>query len=62
MHCNIVAEGLQWLARKGFVDALGFLQADQSGCRSASQAARLSILCLIELTFQVAMRMAVMEV
>ena len=28
VHCDIVAEGFQWLARKGVVDALGLLQAD----------------------------------
>ena len=33
-----------------------------SGCRSVSQAGKLSIRCLIELTFQVAMRMVKMGV
>jgi hypothetical protein len=33
-----------------------------SGCRSASHAVKLSILCLIEFTFQVAMRMVQIRV
>jgi hypothetical protein len=33
-----------------------------SGCRSDSQAVKLSIRCLIELMFQVAMRMAASRV
>ena len=31
MHCNIVAERLERLARKGVVDAFGLLQADDVG-------------------------------
>ena len=58
VHGDIVAERLERLAREGLVDAFGFLQADDVGLRSASQAVALSIRCLIELTFQVAMRIA----
>ena len=31
VHCNIVAQRLERLARKGFVDALGLLQEDDVG-------------------------------
>src|SRR5262249_23274446 len=38
VHGYVVAEALQWLPRKGLVDALGLLQADDVGlsCREPS--------------------------
>ena len=54
MHRDVVAERLQWLARKGFVDAFRLLQADHVRLALREPGQRLSSRCLTELTFQVA--------
>ena len=55
---DVVAQRLERLARKALVHTFRFLQANDVGRPLRSQAVRFSIRCLIELTFQVAMRMA----
>ena len=57
VHGDVVAERLERLAREGVVDTFDFLQADDVGCALVEPGQQVSSRCLIELTFQVAMRM-----
>ena len=58
MHGDVVAKAFKRLAREGLVHAFDFLQADDVGLAFLEPGQQLSSRWRIELTFQVAMRIA----